>query len=227
MSYRRNYRKKTYRKKTNSNYALTKKVNYLSSVVNSELKYHESVYVYSIDGAGTILPFNNIVQGDSQVNRTGNTVLPKWLTLHMALRHNDATTEESEVIRIIVFRYWGEGTDAAPNVTVGDILDIANPLSFLNDNNTGSRGDRERRIQIHKSYLLALNKSDKALRTFKLNIAVNKPSNKRKEHMKFRSSATEDAISGGFYVLVIGENLVGAVEKNSIDVRGKLNFYDN
>lgn len=226
MPPRRNYRKKTYRKNANSNYRLTKKVNYLSSVVNSELKYHETVVTYNIDGAGTIIGFNNIVQGDSEANRTGNTVLPKFLTLNMCAKVN-TELNTPECVRVIVFRYWGEGTDSAPSVTVGDILDTLNPLSFLNDHNTGSKGDRERRIQIHKSLLFGLYERANGVKTWKLNIAVNKANGKPKEHMKFRSGATEDAISGGFYVLIIGETLTGGVNKNVMEVRGKLKFYDN
>ncbi len=169
----------------------------------------------------------DIAQGDTAINRTGSTVLPRFQSINLTLQKNiTANAPEIEVYRIMLFRYWGEGTEATPLVEVSDVLQGAQPYSFLNADNTGGRGERERRIEVHKSKFFQLDKIHKPHMTYKWNVKVNGLNKKTKDHIKFASSATEQPVSGGFYLLVISDN--GVMNEHSVlSFNSKINFYDN
>jgi len=140
--------------------------------------------------------------------------------------YKSTTGPSHETFRVILFRYWGEATSAAPAVTVAEVLESVGPHGFLNNDNTGARGDRERRIEVHKSKFFTMNNLAKLDLAYKWNINVNGMKVRDKEHIKYRSTATEQPVSGGFYFLFISTNATGA-NKASFDVHTKLSFYDN
>lgn len=203
-------------------------VKYLRTLINSEMHYHYVTTSNNIDSNGQIISLCDIPQGDTLANRTGTSSLPRYQTVHMNVNKKitAAGTVDHETVRVILFRYWGESSSAAPSVTVTEILRSANPRSHLNDDNTGSKGDRERRIEVHKSKMFTLDSVGKTSMTYKWNVQVNGPNVKNKEHLKFRSSLTEQPISGGFYLLIISDNATGA-NKGAFYLDAKCNFYDN
>ena len=119
------------------------------------MKYFTFATSNNIDSTGRIDSLNNIVQGDTHNDRTGTSVLPRFQSINLHV-NKSLTGPAHETFRIIVFRYWGESTSQVPAVTVAEILQSADPLSYLNDDNSGAKGDRERRIEIHKSKLFTL-----------------------------------------------------------------------
>ena len=137
---------------------LAKDVAYLGTLINSEMHSYTWTQTGNIDNVGVTHSLNSMAQGDAENERTGNSILPRYLSVNMNINKKitAAGTVDHETIRVILFRYWGEGTDALPTIAVADVLAAANPHSFLNENNTGKRGDRDRRIEIHKSKLFTL-----------------------------------------------------------------------
>lgn len=218
-SYRRYRKKKTYPK---SNYQLTRKVNYLSSMINSELKYHNrAVGASALSAAGTVYSLADIPQGDAATARDGNSVLPRYLSINGYIY---SATTTAEIVRVILFRYWGEATDATPSVAPGDILQTLTVLSFLNQSNIGSKGDRQRRIEVMKSKMYNFNAKSTNSINIKWNVQSNGPNVKNKMHTRFRTAATQEPVSGGYYLLVISDaTIVGS----TIDFLSKLSFYDN
>lgn len=200
-------------------------IRYLKSVINSELHYHLGSVGNNIDSTGTIVSMNDVPQGDTNINRTGTSILPRYQQIHINV-NKSLTGPTHETFRIIVFRYWGETTSATPSVTVSEILQTVDPRSFLNDDNTGARGDRERRIEVHKSKLFTLDNVSDTSRTWKWNIQVNGQNVRNKQHIKYRSETTEQPISGGFYVLLLSTNGTG-INKAAFTTYFKLGFYDN
>lgn len=200
-------------------------IRYLKSIVNSELFSHTGSTSNNIDSTGTVLSLNDVPQGDGGVSRTGLSILPRYQSINISI-NKSLTGPAHETFRLIVFRYWGEATSVAPSVTVSEILQNVNPHSYLNDDNTGSRGDRERRIEVHKSKLFTLDNVSDTSRTWKWNIQVNGQNVRNKQHIKYRDGTTESPISGGFYVLILSTNGTGG-NKSSFTTYYKLGFYDN
>ena len=129
----------------------------------------------------------------------------------------------------MLFRYWGEPTDTPTVPTAADLLVSTGtqfaPMSQLNDNNTGRRGDRERRIEVLRNEICTLDKVADTSLFFDWNIEVNGPSVQNKEHIKFNSLATATPVSGGFYLLFISDQSVST--DMAYYVSSRLVFYDN
>lgn len=237
MPYKKNYRRNgngyhPIAKRVNTygraGYQLYKDVSYLATLINSEMHSFQLATSNNIDSVGRTESMNIIPQGNGENERTGNSVLPRYQSINIHVNKAIAGPAH-ETFRVILFRYWGEATSAAPVVTVGEILDsfgAIGPLNFLNEDNTGKRGDRERRIEIHKSKLFTLDQVADTSRTWKWNIEVNGMNKKVKDHVKFRSDVLESPVSGGFFLLFISDNATGS-NKASFGIQCKINYHDN
>lgn len=205
---------------------LASDVMYLKGLINSEPKYHIVNNYSTFDYNGVIVSLSSIQQ-TTQVNaRDGNMVLPRFHSLNMIFgASNTATTPVS--IRYIVFRYWGESTNLAGAVTVPEILwttgSMYAPLSHLNDDITGSKGDRQRRIEILKSEILSCDLVQNRTLTRQLNFVMN--NTEKKEHIKWNSAATAEPVSGGIYALFISDS--ATLADSFYKIESKLTFYDN
>ncbi len=231
MPYRRNYKKRGPVSKRVNVYGkagvqLYRDVKYLKTLVNAELHHHIFGYSNNIDSNGAIQSMNNVPSGDSDSDRTGTSVLPRFMSVRLHV--NKAISGPThETVRVIIFRYWGAATSSAPVLSnISTILNTNDPLAYLQEENTGSKGDRERRIEVHKSKIFTLDQVSDTSRTYNWNIVVNGPDKQIKDHIKYRSQTTEQPISGGFYMLVITDNATGS-NKSSINLRTKLGYYDN
>lgn len=209
---------------------LYKDVMYLKSLVNSEPHYHVLQTSGNFDGTGTVLSLCDIPQGDDAINRTGTSVLPRFLTVRLLVNKAiDGAALSHETFRVIIFKYWGEDPNTAPSVSVGDILEYTSapsPTNFLDTGITGAKRDRERRIQVLRNKIFTLDQVATTSRVYDWNITMNGPKVKYKQHIKYRSSATEEPCSGGLYCLVIS-NYSGAAAKSSYNIASKINYYDN
>lgn len=227
------YRRKYYRRKKpgrlqiygRAGKQLYKDVMYLKTLVNAELHTYTRSLSNNIDSTGETTYLDSVPQGDGDGNRTGNSILPRYQTIYMHINKAIAGPDH-ETFRVILFRYWGESTSVPAVPTVSEVLSNADPLSFLNDDNTGSKGDRERRIEVHKSKIFTLDNVAKTSMTWKWNLTINGPKKKVKDHIKYGSSSTAVPISGGFFLLFISDNATGA-NKSSYNFNAKLGFYDN
>lgn len=203
-------------------------VKYLKTVVNSELHYFIVTTSDNIDSTGTLRSLNDVALGDGASNRTGTSILPRYQTINVHVNKSLAgAAPDHETIRMMVFRYWGEQTSASDIPAVSEVLNTLDPLSFLSEDNTGSRGDRERRIEVHKSKIFTLDKVAQTSRTYKLNIQLNGMNKNVKDHIKYRESGVNPyPVSGGFFILFISDNATGS-NKSSFNYNSKMSFHDN
>lgn len=208
---------------------LYKDVKYLKGLINSEPKYHTVQSANNFSWNGLVVSLSSIPQGGGVNDRDGNMILPRYLNINLNVGSTVAGTEPT-LIRFIIFRYWGESTNVAGGVTVTEVLSNTgtqfSPLCHLNDDNTGNRGDRQRRIEIHKNEVVNFDLVNYREMAYSYNIIVN-GGDSPKEHIKFNSSATAEPVSGGFYILFISNNS-GSLNANSkYAFESKLTFYDN
>lgn len=210
---------------------LVKDVAYLGTLINSEPKYFTVQDSNNFNYIGKVVPLSVMAQGDGASSRDGNLVLPRYMSINGYVAITSATTGSIPInVRVLIFRYWGEQVSAAPSVAPAEVLETIGtqfaPLSHLNPDVTGSRGDRTRRIEVHKSMNVLLdNVGSKPGEYFSCNIQLNGQGTKRKEHIKFRSSTTEEPVSGGFYALFISDNATST--QVNYHLESKLTFYDN
>jgi len=209
-------------------------VMYLKSIINSELKTHAVQSTNNFSYNGVVISLCNVPQGDGDKDRDGNTVLPRYLSVNGHFGCGTLLTSGNGIIiRMIIFRYWGESTSSATGSIVVDpdeVIDAAGtvyaPLSHLNPDNTGSRGDRTRRIEILKSEIYtAVPNSSCARKSFMLNLEMNGKNVNKKEHITFTNSTTAQPISGGLYIMFVSNSATGTDAEYTIQT--KLSFYDN
>lgn len=204
---------------------LVKDVMYLKTLINSEPHnwYVNSGNNYNYNGI--VVSLSNVTVGDSEQDRTGNRVLPRYLNV----RWHVTSGSVNNLVRVILFRYWGEATSAAPTVTVAEVLrntalgTVQAPLAHLNEDNTGPKGDRARRIEVHRNDLVSLDDVERRCVCGEWDVQVNGMNIDKKEHIEWRSTSTEEPISGGFYILFIG----ASATNDSYQLESKLTFYDN
>lgn len=212
---------------------LAKDVAYLTTLVNSEPKWHVVQSANNFNWAGAVVDLSAISTGgsDDSFERSGQTVLPRFLTFRCHLNKSVSGVSDHTTVRMLVFRYWGEDSTAAAPIppVAADIIRTPGtqyaPMSVLNRDNTGSRGDRQRRIEILRSEQITLDKVSLTSKDFHYNIEMNGTKVPKKEHIKFDSNATASAISGGIYVLFLSD--VTTTTDMSYTVVSNLTFYDN
>lgn len=213
---------------------LASDVMYLKGLINSEPKYHLVATSNNFNYAGTVVSLCDIPEGDGEANRDGNRVLPRYFTVNVHINkaidagYLGGTTTNHTTVRMIIFRWWGEavgGAGATPTASeiLGIVSDQYAPLRHLSSKITGSKGDRSRRIEVHRNELFTLDQRSITSKDFSYNITLN-GGNKPKEHMEFGTSATNPPTDGGFFILFISDVLGTDV---SYYLSSKVVFYDN
>lgn len=203
---------------------LARDVMYLKTLINSEPHNHYVQSANNYNYTGIIVSLSDVPVGDASTERTGNRLLPRYLNVNWRVTWSGATT----MARVILFRYWGEATDdAAPVVTVDAVLRSSGtqyaPLTHLNDDNTGPRGDRDRRIEVLRNVLFDLDGVKQISEVCNWDVEVNGMNARKKEHIDYTNASTLQPISGGFYMLFI-QNVV---TNGSYVLESKMTFYDN
>lgn len=223
MPYRRNYRRRRgpVQKRVHvygrAGKQLYKDVMYLKTLVNSELHYDYSSYNTTVDSTGSVYHLSAIAQGDTNAQRSGNTVLPRYLQLQVMLYQNAA---DFDTIRMMVFRWKDNSTPTIANV----VEDSSNPIySPLNDNISGNQRDRQIDVIKNKVFLVGPDASNNGAILYKKTIDLNPPNKQVKDHIKFDDTSTTAPV-GGIYMILIGTQAV-----NTCEFRGmhKLSFHDN
>lgn len=203
---------------------LAKDVLYLKSLINSE---PHNFYVQSANNfnwAGIVVPLSNVQQGVTDNDRTGNRVLPRYLNVNVRV----SSGEPNQYVRVLLFRYWGEATSASPTVTVAEVLRDTgtqfSPLTHLNDDNTGPKGDRTRRIEVLRTAMVNLDQIEARAACLTWDVEVNGMTVQRKDHIEFGDNiGWQQPISGGFYMIFI----TNSVTNCAYQLESKLVFYDN
>lgn len=211
---------------------LARDVAYLGSLVNSEPHYLTTTTSNNFDYNGSVLGLSAVSVGDLVSNRTGNRILPRFLNIKGYISTTTLTSRSDPInFRVIIFRWWGDDTSATPAVpSASDVLATTGsqyaPLSHLNDDVTGSKGDRNRRIEVHKSFdELVVKDVSPMYHQFDCNITLNNPGSAVKEHIQFQSNTSTIPISGGFYILFISDDATST--QLHYKFSSKLVFYDN
>lgn len=210
---------------------LYKDVMYLKSLINSEPKSLTATANGLIDYNGVILSLCNVPVGDGAGNRDGDRILPRFLNIkfHLQRTVSGTPTYGHSTIRYVIFRWWGEspnvtGVDPTPSEILTDNGTLYAPLGMLQPQITGSRGDRNRRIEVHRSGFMTLDSVSKTSIDEEFNITLN-GGNAPKEHMEYANNTTAPPTSGGFFVLFISDNaLTGDASYTMVS---RLTFYDN
>jgi len=203
---------------------LARDVMYLKTLINSEPHNHYVQSANNFSWNGIIVSLSDVPAGDSDQERTGTRVLPRFLNVNWRATWAGQNT----VVRVMLFRYWGEASsDGAPAVTVAEVLRTSGtqfaPYTHLNDDNTGPRGDRDRRIEVLRSVLLNLDGVARQSEVCNWDVNVNGMAVNKKEHIDYTDMDTHQPISGGFYMLFIGN----VADNASYHLESKLVFYDN
>lgn len=210
---------------------LASDVMYLKGLVNSEPKSFTVNTSANTGQSGVVFSLCDLAQGDGAADRDGNRVLPRYLSLYIHVNQIAASAGWNHTThRVIVFRYWGEDSNVAgPSVTTADILETTasqySPVSHLRSTITGSRGDRNRRIEVLRNEFFTLDLNTEAQKAIHYNIEMNGKGSKTKEHIEFRNNTTEQPTSGGIYVLYVNDNATSTDQ--GIWVGSRLTFYDN
>lgn len=208
---------------------LARDVAYLGTLINSEPKNFYVITSNNFFQDSNPISLSQIAQGDGYLNRDGNVVLPRYISTRITINKSlNASALDHETVRVMLFMYNGESTSSAPSVTQSEVLaTIQNPLSTLNYNNTGSKGDRSRRIEVLRDEIKTLDKVSLTNIQIDWNIEINGMKVNNKQHMRFRSSSTEDPVSNGLYLLIMSDNSAASSYKGSYSLYNKLVFYDN
>lgn len=208
---------------------LASDVMYLKGLINSEPKYHRYSNSGNVDYNGVMLPLSSIPTGTDNVSRNGDRVLPRWLQIHMFHGLGPTTTVPNLVVRVILFKWYGNNANLTTTPFVSEVLTnsgtVFAPLGYLDEDVVGSKGDRTRRIEVLKSKLITFNDINNYSSTLKLNIDLNPNTKKIKEHLEFVDATTNPAISGNIYMLIVTDNATNT--EYGYKMTSKLVFYDN
>lgn len=205
---------------------LASDISYVKSLVNSEPKNVSTTNTSLVSWTGTILSPCLVPQGVTDNDRTGDRILPRYFTIKLGI----VSGATSSFLRVITFRWWGAaatgGAPAAP--TAAQILrntgTVYSPFSHLHEDIVGSRGDRERRIEVLRSDLIPSSNVSDVTQILEYNIKMNGKNVNKKEHIEFDGSATAEPVSGGIYILLISHTVGASLTVYS---ECKLTFYDN
>lgn len=197
---------------------------YLKSLVNTEphRKYIQDANNFNYNGY--IVSLSSVASGTGADQRTGQRALPRYVNVNWKV----FAGEDNSVIRVMLFRYWGEATsDTGPSVTPAEVLRTVGtsytPYAHLNEDNCGSKGDRQRRIEVLRSEMFAVDNQERRLVTGCWDVEMNGMNVQKKEHIEWPGSATTEPISGGVYMLFASSTLTNA----GMQMESKLVFYDN
>lgn len=209
---------------------LYKDVMYLKSLINSEPKFHLVTVNNNVDWNGAMISCCDVVAGDGATNRDGDRILPRWFGINMRLHTGELFTGKHLGARVIIFRWWGESPNA-PGVSplpseVLDNMGTQNGIdSFLKRDITGSKGDRNRRIEVLRNYYKVFdNTTGDSSMVIQENIEMNRGGSV-KEHMEYFDSNTHPPTSGGIFVLITSET--NTATDLAYHFTSKLTFYDN
>lgn len=209
---------------------LASDVMYLKGLINSEPHSHYVNSSGNFDWNGTIVSLCNIPQGDASYNRTGDRILPKYMSINCHI-NKDTAGNMHTTVKYVIFRWWGESPNAVGVAPVpADILALGvgtayAPLSYLQSSITGQKGDRNRRIEVHRTGSVTFDKVSRTCQDIKEVIKLNGKQSKIKEHIEFYDGTTNPPVSGGFFILFIQDTVTAA--DVSYTMSSHLTFYDN
>lgn len=209
---------------------LASDVMYLKGLINSEPKFHIVQSSNNVDYNGTTVSLCDVPSGDTSVNRDGDRILPRYMSINLTMGRATGATSAHLSVRMIILRAWVDNPAAGgAGLSVGEVLSTVgsqfSPHSHLNSTVTGPRGDRNRRLEILRNEAVTFNAVNNHSASYSYNIEMNGKGTRNKEHIEFYSSTTGQPPSGGVYILFITDNATSG--EFYYIMESKLTFYDN
>lgn len=214
---KRRYNNKRYYK------GVSNDIKYLKTLVNSEYHHYEfNIGFSSISTSGTVASICDVGVGDLNNERTGSSILPRYLKFKGVLKQVNTAP-----CRMIIFR-WKDNTSP----TVGDVLHVIAtsnaPYSFLNENVIGNVKDRKIVILYDRLFTPMSNSgtSSSGYRSLDINISMNSMRSNYKWHTKYINNDSSDVpIMNGLYMLAVSNTTVASAV--TLDGIVRLSFIDN
>lgn len=190
-------------------YSAYKGMKYLKGMVNAELKKHVLVHNETVGTAGQVYHLNGIAQGDTNLQRNGNSILGRWLFGRaLIVQHANAV---NTFVRYLIVQDKQQIGDTTPNTA--NVLQSISILSSLNVNES-------RRFKILKDGLVKFDAptgTNGQSKVIKFNIDT-------KSHVKYNGTASTDIQKNGLYLILISNETTNTP---TWDSNLTFNFYDN
>lgn len=187
-----------------------KGVRYIRGLVNSEMFHYDTTFsAATIVNTGSNTHLTALPQGDTNITRTGNSILLRSLTYRFKLEISSAVSSNS-AITMIVFFDTQQIADTSPAVT--DILNTAAPQSLLNLNFAGRF-----KVLRRKTFILTPATGARPALEFVDNLNLYK-------HVRFNGAASSDVQKNGLYVLFISSE---STNYPTITGTFRIGYHDN
>lgn len=193
-----------------------KGVYYLKGLVNSELMKRTT------SQGNLTIPYplfppvpqlmTGIPVGDDDSERTGNSVLLRYLNIRALLKATPLAGGEylPGFIRIIVFRDTQQASDTTP--TLSDVLQFITPTSFLNPDTVG-------RYTILRDKLIQLN-NDRPYAQFNYTLST-------RAHLRFNGPLSTDVQKDHIYFVAFATDSFGSASNPTMDLATRISYHDN
>lgn len=225
MAYRR-YRRRRFnrRRKTpwyNKKYSAAqlavkavKGVSYLKGLVNSERFVHQNTATAAPDDIGYIGHLTSISQGDTQITRTGNSILARSLMLRGNITIN--ATSSQNVVRLMIIMDKQQIGDTVPSIT--DILESTYSATQFYVHAPLER-DSVGRFKVLKSRTYTLSDQRPNLSfSFFINM---------RQHIRYNGISGGDIQKNGMYLVLVSDSPNTGSAHPSVTFLSKLTYHDN
>lgn len=217
---KRSYKKRSsapwYRKKysvTDMAKSAWKGVKFLKGLVNVEKNEADSAINTTFSTTSSVTLLTTVAQGNDDGNRSGNSILAKYLYIRAVVYRDSANTVQQNFCRYLIVKDL-QNTGTAP--TLNDLLEnvvsgagVYSPLSK----------DHSPRYQVLVDNLFCLLKNQSDAKVIKHFIPIN-------DHIKFTGSASTDVYTNNIYLLCYGD-IASISNPPIITGNARLAFYDN
>lgn len=181
-------------------------VQYLKSLVNSEVYKFDSTANPEADSTGSITHLTPIAQGDDDGNRTGNSILAKYLWLQLLVTMGGSATDTT--YRVIVFIDRQQISDTTP--AIGDVLEATALTAPLNNLTVG-------RFTILYDRVHNVCTSSIRTRQHRLYFRLQK-------HIRYNGAAGSDIQRNGVFLMIFSNE---PTNDPAATMRWRIGYYDN
>lgn len=184
-------------------------VKYLRTLVNSEThKLDASAAGQTVSTTAAVVHVSSIAQGDTASQRTGNSVLAKYVSVRMRIVSSIASTATTCRVMLVIDKQ--QVGDTAP--VIGDILETStNPMSHYNPSTAG-------RFQVIFDKIYQFDNLSKRAVFIKVSKNINK------YHIRFNGTAGTDIQKNGVYLVYLSSE---ATNTATADWFTRLTWHDN
>lgn len=202
---------KKYKSYRSMAYTAYKGVRMLKGLVNVERKFADTQVVGNIVDTGSITLLNPVSAGNDANQRSGNSILGKYLTIRMtATCEPTATTTYLRVIILMDLNGQGVAPTLASilqDITIGDGINSAKNI------------DNTDRFWILKDKVIPLDIADSRTAVRKWYIPLN-------THLKYSGTNATDVDTNAIYAVMLSDQGTGTYEPY-VNFYCRLAFYDN